>query len=304
MFLKASTATLVLTLSLSLFQSASASAQTLSAYTFNYNPWNVSTFHDITFTNIEATWDYERTLLGLCGSWAIVYGIGFRGITTNRSMVEVAIIGPGGNLIGPGVDSDSYRAMRAMVLAFHQDTRYNSPTNYYHSLAFKKLEKKPYTGYRASSGSSYRTGTSVTILANNPVAEGSPDFDGGVVEITVHTTGDFSLESLIRRDNGSNGAMRTSCVSVLRNSKAFILNRDMSFTTLHPPTGSNAAMFAYYCEVALNGRPWISISGGPVLEDDGMFVDPYHVARGGVGGAKTKIIDSTAGAISLQGDGR
>ena len=96
--------------------------------------------------------------------------------------------------------------------------------------------------------------------------------------------------------------MRTSRVSVLRNSKSFILNGDSFYTTLNPPSGNDADMFVYYTDLALRGRPWISISGGPVLEDDNPYMDLYHRDHGGVGGAKTKIIDSTAGWISLAED--
>ncbi len=117
----------------------------------------------------------------------------------------------------------------------------------------------------------------------DPAAPTDSDLFGGLVELVVNASGDFYAEAKIRRTRSCGSSFRQSRIGVLRNDKAFILNRQTWFSTLR---AASPAMAFLFVDTAVDGVPFLDVSGATKLED----TDPYHL-RGGACVRSTYIID-------------
>ena len=166
--------------------------------------------------------------------------------------------------------------MLEVVRAFQANSNFNR-------LKLFKVERR-YGAYTVT------TKTKMRIQVASPRASTYRTKSGGLVELEVNGgNSDFYIESVIRRRGSCGGGHKDSRMSVLRNRKSFILNRD---TQLRIRSPASLAVAELFLEKALEsvGNTVLDVSGSQKLEDDAPHRDPYHVSHGRC--AATYLIDS------------
>ncbi len=259
--------TLVLGLAM-LFGTSSAQAQT-----FNFYSWFRVTHHNFAFTSVSSIYQYRQYFL-FGGSY--MYGFAFTGRTTSGQNITVNVMGPGGNVIGSRIGDPEKNMMMDVVQAFRTNSNFNR-------LKLFNVERR-YGSYTVTTNSTMR------IQVASPRASSYTGTSGGLVELEVNGGHrDFYVESVIRRQGSCGGGPKDSRLSVLRNRKSFIVNRDTQLRSRYP---ASLAMAELFLEKALDsvGNTVLDVSGAVKLEEDAPHRDPYHVASGRC--ASTYLIDS------------
>lgn len=246
--------------------SAHAQLQLPSAFS---NPLGYS-YHTLDFISVSNIQDITTTRLVLFGGYQTYrYGFSFVGTTSSGASYTVQILGPGGNTIAARIDPTQRDLMEIVVRRFA-----TNPRGAFSVLRISSLEKTIFSPVYSVSHRS-----EMTIQVASPIVSSYGGLSGGLVELSVPATGDFFIESVLRRRGSCGGGYKDSRVSVLRSRREFILDGVDFFQYLDP---APLAVVEWFLEEALDAVAGtvVDISGAEKLEDDPPHVDPYHIARG------------------------
>ena len=240
---------------------------------FQLHPWQWGpTYHNLTFTSVSNVQDVNWTQYYLyLGQVTFNVGFTFVGTTASGQSYTVAILGPGGNIIGSRVGATERDMMRHVVEAF----RDNSP-----------ILPRP--------ASLRRREVSVHVLHDDVLVEDEdrgrqsapsdrqrsqrwPDRARSQRRWGLLRRGEDPASEELRCERQRNDRSERAehfqeiAISALRNTKSFILNRQ---TTFSPVNAVSAALAIEFVRIAVEGVPFLDVSGAIKLEDN----DPYHLS--------------------------